>query len=578
MKFVTEIGHDGLRRRPAGVQQDAEGLHVRCVIITLIVLIFQCVQIWIGEIIWEQNQLYLAAEFSYINHDVLKVPMRLDEVEEAHKTFLQGVVQNPKLNVDMLVGRPRIRLVYIKNGTCLYPVQHNICYKRLALDGDIESEIDTERDFKEVTLEGVQCPPDLISSNITLVYLENAQLGYLESQACFNCKYPLDGYVLDIPRPNITIQSLDEYVTLCLAPLTREIFDKFVDEATRLIQLELNFYAVYFDVFVRVTVAFEEFDLNRWWPSYKIGTGLFLGVASRGNYHGAIDDSKLLVFPSLVMVLILLRLRWEPKQGRMKRYFLTLITVALTLWRIYSQVNVAVRYEEVLDALPSTPRNWTRLGRMEQLMNEERHFPFEYVMSENKIARMIGIALVLVSLLHLCQYENYRWDEVALLVVAIRKSLKYSFPFILYFLLLNFVFATIGHALFGSCSAFFSEKTEAFIKLIQFQFLGDMKYQELMVCAPIWGETFFVIVSVVLYIVLVNFTFSYVFGVMTEVRRLKSRQLMLEEHDNQVEKINWPVTRCHRGVDLSLDDQLRLVTLLDFLSSRRDKSVHTPSR
>ena len=577
MKFITEIGLDGLRRRPAGVYHDAESLHVRCVILTMAVLILQCVQIVLKELIWEQNQVYLAVESSYINPDVLKTPMRLDEVEEAHKALLESVVNSPKQNVKMLVGRPRIRLIYIKNDTCLYPVQRNVCYKRLALDGDIKSEIDTERDFTDVTLEGVQCPPHLNSSNITLKYVKDAQLGYLQTQACFNCKYPLDGYVLDIPRSNVTIQSLADYTTNCLAPLNRAVFGKFVDEATRLIQVEFNFYNVYIDVFTRITVAFEEFDLNMWWPLYEIETGYFLGMARRGNYHGAIDDSKLLIFPALTLILILLRLHWEPKQGRMKRYFLTLITVGLMLWRLYSQVVVVMKYEGVLDALPSVPKNWTRLGRMEQLMNEERHFPFKYVMTENKIARMVGIALVLVSLLHLCQYENYHWHEVALLTVAIRKAFKYSLPFIFYFLLLNFVFAVIGHTLFGSCSSFFSEKTNAFFKLVEFQFLGDMNYQELMECTPFWGEIFFVVVSVVLFIVLVNFTFTYVFGVMTEVRRLKSRQLMLKEHDNLIEKINWPVTRYHRGADLSLEDQLRLVTLYNFLSSHRDKDTSTIS-
>uniref|UniRef100_A0A0P4W5B1 Polycystin cation channel PKD1/PKD2 domain-containing protein n=1 Tax=Scylla olivacea TaxID=85551 RepID=A0A0P4W5B1_SCYOL len=575
MKFVTEIGSDGLRRRPAGVRQDVERRHLQCVTLTLLVLLLQCLQIAVKEYIWEHNQLYLAAQDSYVDHDALNTPMRLDQVEETHGALLQGLVYNPKLNVYTLVGRPRVRLLYIKNETCLYPVQNTLCYGKLTLDGDTESEIDTEKGLTDVTLDGVQCPPRLNTSNITLEYLEDVQMDYLNSQACFNCKYPLGGHVLDIPRPNATIQPLEEYATWCLASLNTEIFDKLVDESTRLIQVEVIFYNVYFDIFVRVTVAFEEFDLNRWWPSYKIETGHFLGVAGRGDYHGAIDDSKLLVFPALVLALILLRLRWEPKEGRMKRYLLTLITVGLTIYRLYSQANIVLRYEEVLDALPSEPRNHTRLGRMEQLMNTDQHFPFEYLMAENKTARVLGIALVMLSLLHLCQYENYQWVEVTLLAVAIRKALKYSLPFILYYLFLNFVFAVIGHTLFGTCSSLFSEKTEAFITLLKFEFSGDMDYSELMVCAPVWGEIFFFLASVVLYMVLFNFTFTYVFGVMTEVRRLKARQFMLEEHDNLMEKINWPVTRCHRGADLSLENQLRLVKLYDFISSRGDEAIRS---
>ncbi|XP_045102361.1 uncharacterized protein LOC123498895 [Portunus trituberculatus] len=489
MKFITEIGSDGLRRRPAGVRQDVERRHLQCVILTLLVLLLQCLQIAVKEYIWEHSQLYLAAQDSYVDDDALNAPMRLDQVEEAHGAILQGLVENPKLNVYTLVGRPRVRLLYIKNDTCLYPVHNTQCYGRLALDGDIESQIDSEKDLTNMTLNDVQCPPRLNLTNITMKYVQDAQLDYLDSQSCFNCKYPLDGYVLDIPRPNATVMPLEEYATQCLAPLNKQLFDKLVDESTRLIQIEVVFYNVYFDIFVRVTVAFEEFDLNRWWPTHKIETGHFLGVAGRGDYHGAIDDSKLLVFPGLVLALILLRLRWEPKEGRMKRCLLTLITVALTIYRLYSQANVVVRYEEVLNSLPSEPRNYTRLGKMEQLMNADRHFPFEYLMAENKTAQVVGIALVVLSLLHLCQYENYQWLEVTLLAVSIRKALKYSLPFILYYLFLNFVFAVIGHTLFGTCTSLFSEKTQAFITLLKFEFSGNMDYSDLMICAPGWGET-----------------------------------------------------------------------------------------
>lgn len=578
MKFVTEIGSDGLRRRPAGVWQDVERRHLQCVAVTLVVVVLQCLQISVQEHVWEHSQLYLAAQDSYVDDSLLSAPMRLDQVQEAHGAVLQGLVHNPKLNVHTLVGRPRVRLLYIKNGTCLYPVHNNLCYGRLTMDHDTQSEIDTDKIFlMNLTHSSVQCPP-LLNATITVQYVKDAQLGRLDSQACFNCKYPEGGHVLDIPRPNATVQSLDEYAARCLAPLNAHVFDNFVDEATRLIQVEAIFYNVYFDIFVRVTVAFEEFDLNRWWPSYKIETSHFLGVVGRGDYHGAIDDSKLLVFPALVLVLILLRLCWEPKGGRVKRYLLTLITAALTIYRLCSHTNVVLRYEQVLAALPSEPRNSTRLGRMEQLMNADRHFPFQYLMDENNTARDLGIALVVLSLLHLCQYDNYYWLEVTLLAVAIRKALRYSLPFILYYLFLNFVFAVIGHTLFGACSALFSEKTGAFITLLKFEFSGDMDYGELMACAPGWGETYFFLASVVLYMVLFNFTFSYVFGVMTEVRRLKARQFMLEEHDDLMEKINWPVSRCHRGADLSLENQLRLVKLYDLLAARGDQAISSLSR
>lgn len=573
MKFVTEIGPDGLRRRPEGVQRDEERRPVRCVVLTLAVLALQCSQLVIDELIWEKNQLYLAAKDDYgvVLH---QGPLRLEHVRKFHARLMLGWVVNQRLNVEMLVGRPRVRLLYVKNNTCVYPVFRNECYKKLDL-GNAEEEIDTAKRFDNVTLQGVQCPPLLDASNLTLTYQSNANLGSLMSEACFNCEYPRGGHVMDIPRPNLTAQSLSEYSARCLAPLSREIFSKFVDASTRLVQLDFSFYAKRPDVFLRVTAAFQAFDLNRWWPTYMIETTHIPGLLGRGNYYTAVDDVKILVLPALGLLLLVLRFVWEPKQHLQYRLLLTLATVGLVAWRLYCQVTAVLRYDELMASLPSVPDKATQLQKVERLMEEERHFPFFYLMIQNKLAQDAGIALVLVSLLHLCQYDNYWWHEVTLLVVGIRKALKYSVPFICYFLLLNFVFAVVAHCLFGACTVLFSEKTNAFIQLIQFQFLGDMDYEELMACAPGWGELYFFVASVVLYLVLFNFTFSYVFGMMTEVRRLKTRQLMLEKHDDQVEKLNWPISRCHRGADLSLDDQLRLVTLLNFLSRRRDTSSNT---
>lgn len=568
MKFVTEIGPDGLRRRPEGVYRDEQRRPVRCVVLTLMVLALQCAQLLLEELIWEQNQLYLDAKFAY-NESLPEGPQRLHQVQEYHETLMLQWVMEQRLNVDMMVGRPRVRLLYVKNSTCLYPVFGGECFKRLDL-GHAEEEIDTYRSFEHVTLEGVQCPPLLDASDLTLTYQNDADLGFLSSEACFNCKYPPGGHVLDIPRPNLTAQPLIEYAASCLAPLNREIFRKFVDASTRLIQLDFTFYAKRPDVFLRVTVAYQAFDLNRWWATHTIETAHLPGLFWRGNYHTVVDDVKVVVLPALVLLLLLLRAVWEPKQHLQYRLLLTLATVGLTAWRLHSQVRAVLRYDELMAALPTVPGDATHLHKVERLMEEERHFPFFSLMSQNKAARDAGIGLVLVSLLHLCQYENYWWHEVTMLVVGIRKALKYSIPFICYFLLLNFVFAVVGHSLFGVCSVLFSEKTNSFIQLIQFQFLGDMDYEELVTCAPGWGEVYFFVASVVLYLVLFNFTFSYVFGMMTEVRRLKTRQLMLEKHDDQVEKLNWPVVRCHRGADLSLADQLRLVTLLNFLTQRKD--------
>lgn len=483
---------------------------------------------------------------------------------------------HPGLGLADMVGLPRVRVLFASPGSCLYPLHRKPCTRRLDFESDIHWQTDHRKVWSRQDVEGIHCVTS--SGGVGLNHTLDAGLGLLPTRACFNCYYPPSGHILDLPKPDLTRETFGHYDKMCLSRIGKKLMDYFVDDTARLIQYDFSLYDEVNEMYVRVTVAFERLDLKRWWPISKVETYYFRGVFTRGNYHGFIDDLKTVLLPLLTCLLAcclaycVLQLARNTRTSYGQhglRLFLCAAAIGLCICRVYYHVGAAKVFDKMLDDAyrDAPPEMQSRLKTQEEYLRQHpSHLPLHTVFRQEGHARDAATLLVLVTIVQFCLYDNYFSQRVTLIIVAVRRACSYTLTFVCFFFMLSLVFAVIGHVMFGKCMLAFSGKMMALLEIFNFQIAGELESEELARCDPVWGPVFHVTFIIVLLLLMVNLTFEYVLGVISEVRRQKKWEMEAEERDRRLEASNWLVGRCPRRHTLTRQDLQLLKSLKDFLT------------
>ncbi|XP_053637658.1 polycystin-2 [Cherax quadricarinatus] len=506
-------------------------------------------------------------------------------LEEVAKFQDEGLfarwLSHPGLGLVSTVGLPRVRLLFAKVGSCLYPVGGKPCARRFDFEEDLYQQVERRKQWDKPDIQDIHCV-SVDNGTIGIIYTEDAGLGNLLSSACFRCQYPRNGYVLDIPKPDLRRETYGHYHKMCLSSVGSKVIHYYLDDTTRLIQYDFTVYDEMSDVYVRVTLAFENLDMRQWWFVYSIETAYFRGFCGRGNYHGLSDDAKTLLLPLLTILLtcciagFIVRLAMITRRPYGRHAFKLLLCAAaigLCACRVYFNVEAALQFDSMVqqaynEAPPETQAKLTtRESRAEYLRSQFRHLPFARLVQHNRYAREAAVGMLLLTVLQICLYNNYHWNNVTVIIVSVRRAVRYVLGFLVCFFVVNFFFAVVGHTMFGKCSASFSEKTVAYLRVFSFQLVGGLEHQDLERCRPVWGPIFYVVSVLVLSVVLFNFTYEYMLGVMSEVRQQRAQEAARGQQQLQVEYMAWPLTRCGRRYKLPMD-RLHLIWLYDFLTSR----------
>lgn len=83
------------------------------------------------------------------------------------------------------------------------------------------NQINDNLDFSSHAVKNLECKSldEYENLHLTLKYTPRSKLGHLSSRACFNCYYPRNGHVLDIPRPLLADEDTETYKEKCLRPI-----------------------------------------------------------------------------------------------------------------------------------------------------------------------------------------------------------------------------------------------------------------------------------------------------------------------------------------------------------------------
>lgn len=356
-----------------------------------------------------------------------------------------------------------------------------------------------------------------------------------------------------------------------------------MDDTTRLIQHDLTVYDDVSDTYVRVTVAFERLDVQRWKPICKVETAYFRGVLGHGNYHGVVDDAKVVFLPLLTCLLTcvlagcVVRLAKETRRAYGRhgvKLLLCAAAVGMSAARVYYSVAAAREFDRMMDDAykDATPQVLmmltTQASRAEYLRAQHHHLPFAKLVREDGHAREASVGVIIVTLVHFCLYDYYYSSYATLLIVGVRRVGRHVVPFLIFYFLTNLALAIVGHVMFSKCWAAFCEKTLAYTFLVFFQLTGDLDYEEIEQCDRLWGPIFCDVCVLVLYIVLFNFTYEHVMGMIDSTRQEGARQEERRAERLDMEREGYPLTRQGR-LYRQHRDRLYLAWLHQFLTSRQ---------
>lgn len=97
------------------------------------------------------------------------------------RLLFKAWMDHPGLGVPGMVGLPRIRFLYSREGTCRYPMHQIPCSRGLDFEDDLDmfSQINDDIDFSSQTVKDLQCESlnEYENLHLTLKYTRESKLG-----------------------------------------------------------------------------------------------------------------------------------------------------------------------------------------------------------------------------------------------------------------------------------------------------------------------------------------------------------------------------------------------------------------